>query len=320
MTQCLLLVSFQAAAFAEDRPPPADQPTRVELGLYLMDVLAIDDSKQTVTIDFGISATWIDPRLAEKAGEVIPIEDAWAPNLQLMADKDIQRSRPEVLHVFEGGRVEYLQRFIGEMWHTSDLKDFPFDHQEIAIRLITPLHSTEQIELVEDVNRTGQTAQWSLIGWDYAKGKWISDEYFFAPAGRKIAGAAYRFKIQRQSGFYIWKVLIPLSLVVLMAWAVFWIHPSNSGSQISVGYTAILTLVAYRFLIGNMVPSVSYLTRLDRFILGVSILVFFVLAEAIWTGQLVATGNANAAARVDRYGRWLFILIFALITLFSFVL
>ena len=216
--------------------------------------------------------------------------------------------------------MEYLQRFIGEMWHTSDLKDFPFDNQEIAIRLITPLHSTEQIELVEDVNRTGQTAEWSLIGWEYAMGEWVSDEYFFAPAGRKIAGAAYRFKIQRQSGFYIWKVLIPLSLVVLMAWAVFWIDPSNSGSQISVGYTAILTLVAYRFLIGNMVPSVSYLTRLDRFILGVSVLVFFVLAEAIWTGRLVAKGRVDAAARVDRYGRWLFVFVFALITLFSFVI
>lgn len=316
----IVLISVQTVAFAEDRPPPADQPTRVALGLYLMDVLAIDDSKQTVTIDFGISATWIDPRLADKAGKVIPIEDAWAPNLQLMADKDIRRSRPEVLHVFEGGRVEYLQRFIGEMWHTSDLKNFPFDSQEISIRLITPLHSTDQIELVEDVNRTGQTALWSLIGWDYAKGEWVSDEYFFAPAGRKIAGAAYRFQIHRQSGFYIWKVLIPLSLVVLMAWAVFWIDPSNSGSQISVGYTAILTLVAYRFLIGNMVPSVSYLTRLDRFILGVSILVFFVLAEAIWTGRLVAQGRVDAAARVDRYGRWLFIMLFALITLFSFVL
>ena len=215
--------------------------------------------------------------------------------------------------------MEYLQRFIGEMWHTSDLKDFPFDNQEIAIRLITPLHSTEQIELVEDASRTGQTAKWSLVGWDYKKGKWVNDPYDFTPAGRNIAGAAYRFNVHRQSGFYIWKVLIPLSLVVLMAWAVFWIDASNSGSQISVGYTAILTLVAYRFLIGNMVPTVSYMTRLDRFILGVSILVFFVLAEAIWTGRLAASGKLNAAVRVDRHGRWLFMLAFVLITLFSFV-
>ncbi len=68
-----------------------------------------------------------------------------------------------------------------------------------------------------------------------------------------------------------------------------------------------------------MVPTVSYMTRLDRFILGVSILVFFVLAEAIWTGRLVASGKLNAAIRVDRHGRWLFMLAFILITFFSFV-
>lgn len=313
------VVAVQVLASAGDRPPPTDRPTQVSLGLFLLDVLAIDDSKQTVTIDFGISATWLDSRLANKAGQVIPVEDAWAPNLQLMANKDIRRSRPEVLHVFEGGRVEYLQRFIGEMWHTSDLRNFPFDDQEISIRLITPLHSREDINLVEDAKRTGQSAEWSLVGWDYTSGTWVSDPYYFAPANQKIAGAAYQFKVHRQRGFYIWKVLVPLSLVVLMAWAVFWIDTTNSSSQISVGYTAILTLVAYRFVIGNMVPTVSYLTRLDRFILGVSVLVFFVLAEAIWTGRLVAGGKLFNAVRIDRYGRWIFMFAFVLITLFSFV-
>lgn len=307
------------SVLAEDRPPPSDRPMQVSLGLFLMDVLAIDDSKQTVTIDFGISATWFDPRLEGKAGQVIPLEDAWAPNLQLMADKDIRRTRPEVLHVLEGGKVVYLQRFIGEMWHTSDLRDFPFDDQEISIRLVTPLHSPEAIELIEDAERTGQSAEWSLVGWEYEDGKWSSAPYYFAPAKKTISGAAYTFKVHRERGFYVWKVLVPLSLVVLMAWAVFWIDASNSGSQISVGYTAILTLVAYRFLIGNMVPSISYLTRLDRFILGVSILVFFVLAEAIWTGRLVAEGKLFRAVHVDRYGRWIFICLFILILLFAFV-
>ena len=114
-----------AAAFAGDRLRSADQPTRVNLCLYVMDVLAIDDSKQTVIIDFGSSATWVDSKRAEKAGQVIPIEHGWAPNLQLVANKEIRRSRPEVLHVFAGGRVQCLQRFIREMWHTSNLENFP---------------------------------------------------------------------------------------------------------------------------------------------------------------------------------------------------
>lgn len=120
------------SAVAVDRPPPTDQPTRVSLGLFLLDVLAINDSEQTITIDFGISARWIDPRLADKAGQVIPLDDAWAPNLQMMANKSLRQTRPEVLHVNEGGQVEYLQRFIGELWHESDLSNFPFDSQTFS--------------------------------------------------------------------------------------------------------------------------------------------------------------------------------------------
>lgn len=104
-----------------------------------------------------------------------------------------------------------------------------------------------------------------------------------------------------------------------MSGAVFWIDASNTSSQISVGYTAILTLVAYRFLIGHMVPEISYLTRLDIFIFGASILVFLVLGEAILTGRLTAHGKLNLAIRIDRWCRALFISAFIAITLIAFV-
>lgn len=308
-----------STAVAVDRPPPTDHPTRVSLGLFLLDVLAIDDSEQTITIDFGISARWVDPRLADKAGQVIPLDDAWSPNLQMMANKSLRLTRPEVLHINEGGKVEYLQRFIGELWHTSDLADFPFDSQTFSIQLITPLHSPNEIDLVEDRERTGQSDKWSLVGWDYTVGDWISKPFFFKPTGKLDAGAAYTFNAHRKQGFYIWKVLIPLSLIVLMSGAVFWIDASNSSSQISVGYTAILTLVAYRFVIGNMVPEISYLTRLDRFMLGASVLVFFVLAEAVWTGRLAAHGNLARAICIDRWSRCVFIIAIVGIALVSFV-
>jgi hypothetical protein len=35
-----------------------------------------------------------------------------------------------------------------------------------------------------------------------------------------------------------------------------------------------LTLIAYRFSIGELVPKVAYLTRLDYFILGSTLMVF----------------------------------------------
>ena len=53
-------LAMAGAALADDQSLPSDQPVEVSLGLYLLDILAIDDSEQTVTIDFGVSARWVD--------------------------------------------------------------------------------------------------------------------------------------------------------------------------------------------------------------------------------------------------------------------
>ena len=66
-------------------------------------------------------------------------------------------------------------------------------------------------------------------------------------------------------------------LVVAMSWLVFWIGPHLVASKISVGVTTMLTLIAYRFAIGGMVPRLSFLTGLDYFVLGSSVLVFLTL-------------------------------------------
>ncbi len=56
------------------------------------------------------------------------------------------------------------------------------------------------------------------------------------------------FDATRKPGYYVLKVIFPLILIVIMSWTVFWIAPSESGTQISVAVTSILTLIAYRFL------------------------------------------------------------------------
>ena len=328
---CSCLTSMASLTTAQDdaktpalsdsgqRPPPTHQPTQVRLGLYLLDVLEIDDSEQTMTIDLGVSMRWTDPRLAGKAGQIIPMDDVWSPNLQLMSNKDIRLTKPKVLRVSEGGQVEYLQRYIGTMWHSSDLSHFPFDSQTFCIQLLAPLHTEKDLELIEDRERTGQADNWSLSGWHYFSGEWEKDPFYFAPAHEEFAGSAYVFSAYRKRGFYFWKVIVPICLVILMSGAAFWIDSSNSSSQISVAYTAILALVAYRFVIGNMVPAISYMTRLDRFMLGASILVVCVLIEAIWTGRVTAHGHLAKSIRIDYWSRWIFLAAFIVIGLVSFV-
>jgi len=62
-------------------------------------------------------------------------------------------------------------------------------------------------------------------------------------------------------------------------------------------------LIAYRFSIDNLVPAVSYLTRMDTFILSSTLLVFATLGEAVITSVLTKHGKAKLATRMDQWCR-----------------
>src|SRR4029077_15977122 len=105
---------------------------------------------------------------------------------------------------------------------------------------------------------------------------------------------------------YILKVILPLVLIVMMSWSVFWIDPATSNSQISVAVTSMLTLIAYRFAIDSQLPRLPYMTRLDALFLTSTLLVFFSLIEVLVTTILDNNQQTERAKRLDRCCRALF--------------
>jgi gamma-aminobutyric acid receptor subunit beta len=128
--------------------------------------------------------------------------------------------------------------------------------------------------------------------------------------GLEIAGYTFEFHATRLGQYYLLKVILPLLLIVMMSWTVFWIDPTNGGPQISVAVTSMLTLIAYRFAIGSEVPKLPYLTRLDAFILASSILVFLSLIEVMLTTKLATDNRIDLARTIDRRCRIFFPLTF----------
>ena len=79
-----------------------------------------------------------------------------------------------------------------------------------------------------------------------------------------------------------------------------------------------LTLIAYRFTVDLLVPKVSYMTRLDEFILGSTFLVFLSLLQVILTSFLMRHGKETLSLRVDLLSRFVFPALFAFVVIISF--
>jgi len=120
---------------------------------------------------------------------------------------------------------------------------------------------------------------------------------------------------QRIATYYLWKVMLPLCLIVVMPWAVFWINPARFGPQIGLSATSMLTLIAFMFATTNMVPKLGYFTTLDLFVVGSTVLVFLALVESLATSYVVSIDREDLGLRIDRGSRLVFPAVAALAAL-----
>ncbi|MEI6323285.1 MAG: hypothetical protein WCP60_09305 [bacterium] len=306
------------------RPNPELGPTKIGYAVYIADITRIDSSTQTFLVNFMLILHWKDTRLAYSGHQTreYALSDVWAPPILFENQtRDLVRSLPEIVTVTPDGLVSYRQRYIGEFSQALDLRAFPFDRGTFGIHLVSPGNSPDEILFLPGEeglriglkNGIGIAPQISMSDWHILSTDSAVRPYVITP-GTQIASCDFKFTAARNSSYFIIKVLLPLLLIVMMSWAVFWIDPSDSGAQFSIAVTAMLTLIAYRFAIDANVPKLPYLTCLDKFVLFSSLLVFVTLIQAIITSKLAKHGNLERARAMDRHCRWIFPLIFCIMT------
>ena len=226
-----------------------------------------------------------------------------------------------MVEIAPDGEVVYRQRVWGSFSQPLTLHDFPLDRQRFDIRFATAGYSPKEIRVVQDPDRpSGIASAFSLADWKILGWRAETNTYIPVPGQQGTAGFVLWFEAKRYVGYYVFKIIVPLLLIVAMSWIVFWVEPEEFGTQISVAITAMLTLIAYRFMVGDSLPKISYLTRMDFFILGSTVLVFATLVEALLTSMLAKHDRLESARSIDQWARYGFPSIFIVWILMAFFL
>ena len=302
----------------DTRPDPEGVPTRVSVGIYVLDISKINDIDQSFLARFGLRAQWKDPRLAALAHCKFGLRDVWNPRLRFLTDEDLSRLREDVVEIDPHGTVTFTQGFKGYHASPFDLTEFPFDTHVLPLTLVTLEYGPEEVLLVVHERMTGRAKRFSIAGWSIGPGAARVSTYYFAPQDRNFSRFDYEFGTKRHSGFYVWKVIVPLMLFIFMSWTVFWLDPEHLGTQVGLSATTMVILVIFQLNLGAVLPRVSYLTRVDYFVLGSLILVFLALIEAVTSGTIAARGKHALAQKLDRWSRVVFPASFILLLIFAF--
>jgi hypothetical protein len=308
------------ATQAARRPEEWKGPTKVKFLIFVLDVDDIDDAAQNFTTNVYMRLEWEDERLANKQSSPrqLPLGEVWNPNI-IIANRVglVSKSLPEMVTVFPDGKVVYQQRYTGKLSQPLKLSNFPMDKHTFTIQFVgTGGTSADEVEFIPGESTTSNIVggaiadELSLPDWEITKSEALP--FFYRPIEQiNTPGFAFRFEARRFISYYIWQIVLPLTVVVFMSWAAFWIKRSETGVRIAVATSSVLTLIAHRFVLASLLPRLPYMTRMDYFTVGSTILVFLALIVVVLTSFLEPEICSDCSARRINIGsRFAFPIVF----------
>ena len=312
-----------------ERPASEAGPTEVSVGIWIVDINNIDSAQQSFAAEIALVLRWKDPRLAHTGSGVVryPLEQVWHPRVGIANETaSVIRKLPEWVEVEPNGTLIYRQRYAGAFTQRLRLQSFPFDRQTFHIQIVAVRYLPNEVRFVPDEdwvhnglkNAGGIAPSITLPDWTIEKWETRPLTYALTP-GLQYSGYVFEFTASRNVQHYILKVILPLVLIVMMSWSVFWTDPTNSNTQFSIAVTSMLTLIAYRYAVDSQLPRLPYMTRLDVFFLISTLLVFFSLIEVLVTTILDNNHRKRQAQTIDRYCRIFFPAVFLLASIVIFM-
>ena len=282
----------------------------VEVGIRLIGLSDIDSKEETFTIEAILYVNWSDDWGPEYAGWTEQSVDeklrsvTFRPAVEFENGRGTRKRYGLLLNYDpEEHRIEYEERFTMEFSNELDFTRFPFDEQDLSIKILINGGKEEDIDMRIEEFTYGliDEAEWFTTADSYSS----TIEHNIIPYDIKdphaterdvFPRARFNIHIQRRSGFYLWRVLLPLLLITLVSWSMFWMERGDLSDRLGASFTALLTVVAYNLILGDILPRIAYLTYLDALIT----MTYVWLSAGVLESVLVAVLHRGSEQGVKR--------------------
>lgn len=303
-------------------PPNGEGAVTVDIGLFVEGISNIDPVNNTFTVEGFLDLIWCDPRESFDPDELgwhekIFLEDdahgelqlIWWPDINFPTQVGGRDTENLELIIFEDGTVEYEERFSVTIEGNFDLRQFPFDSQQLQIEIESLAWSEEYLVFHEDEALIGFSDTFNLPEWDWNPETDLSTHIESVREIRddhEFSEFVVDLTVHRLPNFFIIKVLMPMALIVALSWAVFWMDESALGERLGISFTGLLTVVAYQFIIGDSLPRLSYITFMDAMINYSFLMMALTVVENVLVNILRKDGKMTLALRIDQASRLIF--------------
>ena len=204
----------------------------------------------------------------------------WHPMLdfQNIAEESLDEARDDYIIEYYpedediNAKVYNTYQWVGNTTLTSkfNFKAFPFDTQVLSLEL-TNFREEIPIEqkglkssfIESDFEKKLQIPDWKIVSKDIIPSHYISDYHY----GEKRSMTSLQLRIERNYFYYVYKILIPIFIILIVAWSALWIKPEHLEARLTITIICLLSLIAYNFIVDKDLPKLEYLSLMDYIIL-----------------------------------------------------
>ncbi len=302
-------------------PPGTDGPVTVSVGFFLSDVNAIDERRETFEFEAILTLKWRDPRQAfdpqqlgvpqrvyQGSYQFSEVFDGWWPQLILVNESGGFDPQSVLLRVDPDGSATLVQEIHAVAEMPMALRRFPFDHQDFDAVFEVLGFARDRVLLVPDPTTTGRVAggvniaQWDvqdlrIAGREYQP---VYDDASHAPFSQIVVTLA----MARRPAHMLQVVVLPLMLLVILTFSVFWMDRESLGDRMDISFVGILTVVAYQIIVSDAMPSIAYFTLMTGFLYSTYVVLAVGVIVNLTVSRFDQSGRSELGDRVDRTCRW----------------
>jgi hypothetical protein len=252
--------------------------------MYLMNLYDLNLDEHSFYADFYVWFKWkgdIDPT----GIEFVNMVEKWGMTQEPFEDTII---------TLDGGWNYQGYRVEGRFFHPFDLMRFPLDKHQLALHIEHPDYPAEELVFVKDTTSAPVHVRQSLLlaGWELLGSELLPQENNYGtdfgnpdyPA-TNFSDFVFRLTISRPTSYFLLKLLLPLTIVILAALGALLFYPSYVDARISLPVGSLLTAVFLQQSYSDALPDVGYMVLMDK----IYLLAYGLIAAVMY--QLILTGN-----------------------------
>ena len=274
--------------------PVRAQPDTVRIGAFVNDIYDINLGEQRFAAQFWV---WFNYRKSElNPLETLEIPNAKAVNTSLASVEE------------KNGLIWAAQRIDAVMKKDWDIRNFPFDAQQMIIELEESNRDIGSLVYVADVDNTKlddrvSLNNWIIEGYAITTGVKKYDTTYGDPTlsgSSAYPQASLTISIKRKSWGLFFSLFTGLYVAFFISSLVFFIDPVDVDPRFGLSVGGLFAAVGNKYIVDSMLPESTTFTLVDKLHSLTYIFLLLCIVMSVISLRIWKNGNPPRSARFDR--------------------